>query len=218
MINYLKQNRLSIFLLSLWIIIESCSGGRYLLTNHNDAPAKPIHLETIKFEKELYSCQISGRIGIKKYSFSGLLFIKEMGEDGKRVVFQNEMGFNFFDFSWDTAGTFQVMSITDQMNHPALIKTLQKDFEVLLRHPKLLLQPANNNTVLFGTLSNGTVVYETKEKNSIQNIYILTPKNKKVVSMLSSNAYNINTLPESLTIEHHKANFDIKLKKLQIEQ
>lgn len=55
-----------------------------------------------------------------------------MPDSTTRVVFQNEMGFTFFDFEWSKTDSFQVNKVIDQLNKPALIKVLEKDMNLLL--------------------------------------------------------------------------------------
>lgn len=66
----------------------------------------------------------------KKYSLLDYCF-KEMEAAATRVAFQTKMGITYFDFGWDNVNQFTVHQIMDQMNKPALIKTLKKDFELL---------------------------------------------------------------------------------------
>ena len=63
---------------------------------------------------------------------SGLLLIKKMPDSSIRMVFSNEMGFKFFDFEFSTDGGFKVFSIIHQMDKKAVIKTLRKDFELVM--------------------------------------------------------------------------------------
>ena len=55
-----------------------------------------------------------------------------MPDSSTRIVFTNEMGFSFFDFGFPQDSGFMVYHIVPQMNKPALIKTLRKDFELIM--------------------------------------------------------------------------------------
>src|SRR5258708_8691675 len=68
---------------------------------------------------------------IGKY-LSGLLLLKTMPDSSIRMVFSNEMGFKFFDFQFASGGRFKVNYIIKKMNKKPVIKTLRKDFELLL--------------------------------------------------------------------------------------
>lgn len=206
MTNYLKLS--SLILLCCCLLIAGCSGGRYVIQDRN---WQPYDLEPAAFTRHLYSCQINGSAGIRKYSFSGLLLVKEMEDGSKRVVFQNEIGFTFFDFEWDTAGMFRVVQIQEQMNKEPLIKTLRKDFEVLFRVNFSAAQINGDRTLVRTRLQKGNAVYETG-KDDKKNIYILDEKERKVVSFIMAAGAPLSGLPASLTITHHKANFGIRLK------
>ena len=63
---------------------------------------------------------------------SGLLLIKKMPDSSMRLVFSNEIGVKFFDFEFSADGRFKVFSIIKQMDKKAVIKTLRKDFELVM--------------------------------------------------------------------------------------
>lgn len=216
MINYSKQNKLYFLLLAFsFLLLQACAGGKYASYPKDDLIK--VQLPKVVKEKVLYACQINGKYGIKKYHFSGLLFVKTMEDNSTRVVFQNEMGFNFFDFEWDAHGKFSVISIQEKMNHTALIKTLQKDFEILLHEPQLELMQKKSTYRLWGKLEKGYVVYEGAKDEQLQDIYVLSDQFKKVVYFKMDQPYVNNALPQIMTIKHYKANFDILLQQLSIE-
>src|SRR5258708_13149004 len=68
---------------------------------------------------------------IGKY-LEGLLLLKTMPDRSIRMVFSNEMGFKFFDFEFASGGRFKVNYIIKKMNKKPVIKTLRKDFELVL--------------------------------------------------------------------------------------
>lgn len=175
----------------------------------------------VDFDRELYSCQVYGKTPLgKRFHLSGLLFFKKMEDGGVRVVFQNQMGVSFFDFGWDTANVFTVYQVMDQMNKPALIKTLKKDFELLLY--KNLKTPAkglytneSGRDYLKYELERGFVYYIFEQGNIVQ-IENADDK-RKVVVMELNQAQGTNTLAEKLHIKHLRANFSIDLTKIQEE-
>jgi hypothetical protein len=216
MINYLKLNKLLYILAFLWVIgsLMSCAGGRLKINNLSSFTAQH-SIQRNELEKVIYTCQINGGYLWKKYSLSGLLLIKKMDDESSRVVFQNEMGMTFFDFEWDSLHQFKVLSIIDKMNHEALIKTLKKDFEVLLRlYPAIQLENLKSDgSYIMLNLPKGKAVYTLLPQNYLQNVFIVDDANKKIVSFLATPFQN-NSVPSSMTIQHHKANFDIHLKQL----
>jgi len=84
------------------------------------------------FTKELYRCMVDGRFLLKRFHLSGLLLFRQLPDSSTRVVFQNEMGFSFFDFAWDRHDSFSVKQIIPQLDKPAVIRTLEKDIRLLL--------------------------------------------------------------------------------------
>jgi hypothetical protein len=85
-----------------------------------------------QYDKELYRCTVNGRILFNKFHISGILFFKKVETGTVHAVFQNEMGYTFLDFEWDKNDSFKVNKIIPQLNRPALIRTLRKDFSLLL--------------------------------------------------------------------------------------
>ena len=80
------------------------------------------------FTVALYNTQVD----VVGNHLSGLLLIKKMPDSSTRMVFSNEMGFKYFDFEFAADGNFKVYSIIKQMNRKAVLKTLRKDFELIL--------------------------------------------------------------------------------------
>ena len=175
----------------------------------------------VHFDRLLYSGQVYGKTPLgKRFHLSGLLFFKQMEDGGQRVVFQNQMGVSFFDFGWDTAGKFTVYQVMDQMNKPALIKTLKKDFEFLLyRNLKtpaagLYYNPSGMDYLKY-ELEKGFVYYIFDQGNIVQ-IENADDK-RKVVTIDLEQAKGRNTLAERIRIKHLRANFSIDLSKIQEE-
>src|SRR5436305_5006041 len=63
---------------------------------------------------------------------SGLLLIKYIADSSTRIVFTSEVGLGFFDFGFQGDTGFTVYHIVPQMNKAALIKTLRKDFGLIM--------------------------------------------------------------------------------------
>lgn len=175
------------------------------------------------FEKALYRCEVDGKFFIKKFHLSGILYLKTLEDKSTRVVFQSEMGATLFDFGWDVRDSFRVYAIIDQMNKPALIKTLRKDFELLLvrnmpEQSEGQFHFGHNMDILYTkfNLSKGFVYYVTNKQNEVTSIENADEK-KKVIIMTPADHTVLKTLPESLIIKHLKAHFSIHLKKIMPE-
>lgn len=169
-----------------------------------------------EFQRELYRCVVDGKVLFKKFHLSGVLLFKEMEDGSARVVFQNEMGISFFDFSWDKDENFKVNSVIEELNRPAVIKTLQKDLSLFLMKG---LNKASEQHFSIGddhyhrfTLEKGFAYYieNSARLMRIEN----TGERKKVTTITLEGKEKKNSMPEKVVFEHHKANFSIQLTKI----
>ncbi len=173
-----------------------------------------------QFEKELYRCVVDGKFGLKKFHLSGLLYFKNFSDTATRVLFQSEMGNTFFDFGWDSKDSFRVYSVIDAMNKAALIKTLRKDFELLLvknisKEPSGIYHFNNDpskNFIRF-ELAKGFVYYITTKERKLTGIENADEQRKVVVMKMTPDDI-AQRLPISLSINHLRAGFTIDLKKI----
>jgi hypothetical protein len=172
------------------------------------------------FEKELYRCVVDGKFALTRFHLSGILYLKNFPDGNTRVVFQSEMGNTFFDFGWDKKDSFQVYNIIDQMNKPALIKTLKKDFELLLvknigNQPSGVYQfgKVSKDYYVRFELDKGFVYYITDNERKLATIENADDK-RKVVVMDMKPATDPQTLAQKISINHLRAGFTIDLKKI----
>ena len=143
--------------------------------------------------------------------FSGLLMTKQMSPQDYRVIFTTELGMKLFDFEFKDS-SFTLHYCVPQFNRPALLKTVQRDIEILLMN-NLSGKPTINyidkkslydiQRIQFDNMYN----YYFKEKSSEQIIKIEHSKKriKKVIFYL--NDYK-DGFPNNVIIKHS----DIKLK------
>lgn len=170
-----------------------------------------------EFDKALYRCVVDGRFAFRKFHLSGLLFLKKMEDNSTRAVFQNEMGFTFFDFQWDgSSDSFKVNQIIPQLDKSALVKTLQKDFNLLLMKG---LSPATEHVFQSGAeiyhrfdLERGVVYYIAAQNNlrRIENV-----GKTKVITITISGKDGDKAMPQSVVFDHHKANFTIRMNQIE---
>ncbi len=173
------------------------------------------------FSKELYRCVVDGKFALKKFHLSGILYFRTLEDKTTRVIFQSEMGNTFFDFGWDASDSFKVFSIIDQMDRAALIKTLKKDFELLLVkniHDKpsgtYRFNNSSENYIRF-ELPKGFVYYITDSDRKLTGIENADDKHKVVAMQMP--ATPLQQLPEKITIKHLRAGFTIDLKKINTD-
>jgi hypothetical protein len=154
---------------------------------------------------------------VRNIHISGILVIKKMPDSSTRIVFTNELGFSFFDFGFGADSGFKVYQITPKMDKQYLIKTLRKDFELILFR--------NMNDSSSYVLKDSQLVYHAYPQTTGINYYITDmPCNhlvkmqraseKKPVVEASFPGNTFNKDPDSILIRHLNFNFTISLKKI----
>ena len=207
--------RLSSFLL-FSLLFFSCAHPYKSLVARDTAPSA-MRFQPV-FEKELYRCMVDGRFLLKKFHLSGLLLFKNMEDSSTRVVFQNEMGFSFFDFEWDKQQHFTIHQIIPQLNKSALVKLLQKDMELLLMN-KLEVSTERHFTKEGEdydrfTLGKGYAYY-ISQRDTLRRIE--NAGKRKVITIQLGEKNRTADLPQALVFTHHKANFTIRLTQIETQ-
>ncbi|HEX9512902.1 MAG TPA: hypothetical protein VF939_20570 [Puia sp.] len=153
---------------------------------------------------------------IGKY-LSGLLLLKTMPDSSIRMVFSNEMGFKFFDFEFASGGRFKVNYIIKKMNKKPVIKTLRKDFELVL------MQSLDPSTAYIR--KDSSFIYYVFPQSKGFYYYITDPagdelvrmerssKRKPVVEAIMKNYHD--GMPDTIGITHKTFHFTIGLKKIE---
>ena len=200
--------------LSLVLLVAACGSNPYRQLQASAAHESALRYKP-KVTKELYRCVVDGRVILKKFHLSGLLLFKTFENGSTRAVFQNEMGFSFFDFKWDARDSFQVVSIIPQLDKPALVKVLAKDMNLLLMKN---LDPATERQFTNGqetysrfSLEKGYAYYISQQQ-ALQRIE--NAGKTKVTTITFTGKKDAATLPETILFKHHKAHFTIDLKKI----
>ena len=149
---------------------------------------------------------------------SGLLVIKRLKDSSTRIVFTNEMGFTFFDFGFPPDSGFKVYLIAPQMNKEALIRTLRKDFELLLFR--------NMDSYKYYALKDSGMLYHAFPQAEGVNYYITDINCSQLVKMQRASARKAvmetilygnppENAPDSISIRHFNiSHFSITLKKI----
>ena len=197
--------------LSLCSLNFSCNQYRHL----KKVPPQINCLEKFKpsFRREEYKISVD----VVGKHISGLLLIKYMPDSSTRIVFTNEAGLSFFDFGFSQDDEFVVYHIVPQMNKTALIKTLRKDFELIMfRHMDI------HKTY---DLTDSTLVYHAYPQTKGVNYYITDEQCSRLISMQRASDKKPvmealffdnkpGTSPDSISIRHLNFNFSIYLKKI----
>lgn len=166
-------------------------------------------------DKEMYRCLVNGKFLLKSFHLSGILIFKTLEDESLRAVFQNEMGFTFFDFQWDKNDSFQVLKIIPQLDKPALIKTLRKDLQLVLMKgldaQREEVGASKEGRVHRFPLEKGFADYVTSD-SGLSWIYVLGKR--KVATITLSSRESKTAMPDKIFVQHHTAHFTIELNKM----
>lgn len=218
--------RYFLFVSLLLIALAACSKKPYQNLQKLDKPV--VHALQLRpsFEKVLYRGAIDGKKWIKKYHFSGILYVRNFPDSTTRVVFQNEMGATFFDFGWDRNDSFQVFQIIPQMDKKPLIRLLRKDFELLLVKQGLVkgnneasyIDPVSKELYTRFPLPKGFVLYISPDISpAFSNLKRIenADEKRKVMIMDITASTGSDAMPQHILIKHLRAGFTIDLKKIE---
>jgi hypothetical protein len=169
-----------------------------------------------KFKPGMARALYSTSVDVIGKHISGLLLIKTLPDSSIRMVFSNEMGFSFFDFGFFPGNGFKVYQIIPQMNKKAVIKTLQKDFELVFFRN----MPEKDRF----TLQDSSGIYYAYPQSRGINYYITSPDCSKLLKMQRASKRKPvmdaimfsapGAAPDSLFIKHLNFQFSITLKKI----
>ncbi len=203
--------RYLLFISCLFIFLSCTSLYKGLQKNSTDISCLQ------KFVPSFSSALYNAHIDVAGKHLSGLLIIKKMPDSSTRMVFSSETGFTFFDFEFSKEGNFKVYSIIKQMDKKPVIKTLRKDFELVL------MQHLQNKKTY--TLTDKTQMYIAFPQTKGYYYYITdflceqliemerASKSKVVVEAIMQNYKN--GMPDTIGISHKNFNFDIGLKRIE---
>ncbi|HRQ49943.1 MAG TPA: hypothetical protein PLR74_05370 [Agriterribacter sp.] len=163
------------------------------------------------FTRVLYNAQVN----VTGKYLSGLLLVKTMPDSSLRMVFSGEAGFTFFDFEF-YGNEFRVHYIFSQMDKKPVIKTLRKDFElVLMQH----LHAAGSYTLkennrYYRVFPHGKDFYYYITDSACTTLLRMERGSRKKRVVEAVMQAGDDGMPDSIGIRHHNFSFDIGLKRL----
>ena len=197
------------YLLFVSLLLGTACSSAYKGTRSTPAD-NCIHSFKPAFSRIIYNTQVD----VAGRHLSGLLIIKAMPDSSTRMVFSNEAGFKFFDFGFKE-DTFTVYHIVDQMNRKSLIKTLRKDFElILMQHihlPPSLIK--KNDGYYYEFIKGQDHYYYITDSACIALLRMERGSSRKKVMEAYLGTYT-NNMPDTIGIKHFNFNFTIALKQL----
>lgn len=195
---------------SCWLLLPACTSVYKNLQRSSDGTGC-----VSKFKPAFTRALYKARVNVVGRHISGILMIKAMQDSSTRVVFTSEAGFTFFDFEYH-GDQFKVHYIFRQMDKKSVIKTLQKDFAlVLLQH----LNAADAYTL------KGSNAYYRVFRDGKDFYYYITDstctalqrmeRGSNRTKVVEANLFYGNTaVPDSIGIRHSNFEFEIGLKQL----
>lgn len=197
------------------LLFTSCAAPYHNLHEVKETKSTAFNYKP-EFNREIYRCSVDGRFLFKKFHLSGILLFKQLDNGNTRVVFQNEMGLNFFDFGWDLNDSVMVYDILPQLYRPAVIKLLEKDLDMFLmkgldKTSEKVFKKDNELLYRF-SLENGYVYYILKD-GKLSKI-VNTGEHSIVTTINLEDKSSPHAMPGSILFTHHKAHFTIQLKKI----
>ncbi|MES2774196.1 MAG: hypothetical protein V4722_08430 [Bacteroidota bacterium] len=204
---------------TLYLLLSSCLLLLFACTpmHKQMKPATGDVAGLSKFKPQFGTALYSTQVDVVGNHLSGLLMIKKMPDSSLRMVFSNEVGFKFFDFEFSPEGKFKVYSVIKQMNKKAVLKTLRKNFELVLMER---LDPAaasvyTKDGLLYFVFpqSKGFYYYITNSTGK-ELVRMERASNKKTVVEAIMRNYK-SGIPDTIGISHNAFNFTIALKRLE---
>ena len=196
--------------LNLYGMILSCSQYKHMKAAGTDLDC--VKKFTPVFNHVIYRTSVD----IVGKHISGLLVVKFMPDSSTRFVFSNEMGFSFFDLGFLLDNQFKVFSIMPQMNKKSVVKTLRKDFELILfrnMDAKSYFSLKDSNEIYHGFAQSKGVNYYVTDTTCNHLIKMQRASNRKAVVEATMDTHP-DREPDSILIRHLNFNFTISLKKI----
>ena len=160
----------------------------------------------------LYNTQVE----VLNHHFSGLLVFKPMPDSSMRVVFMTETGVKFFDFAFGKDGSFTKHYMLPKMDRKAVVKTLKKDFEmVLMRQDPATAEAFMKDDLRYTAfkLKKGKIYYIT-DKDCRALLRVENGSGRKPVVEAWLTAYR-NGVPDSILIQHKVVKFNISSQRVE---
>ena len=201
-----------LILSSFLFILVSCSTV-YSSLQQTDGNSRALERFKPAFRVALYKTAVD----VAGNHLSGLLLIKKMPDSTIRLVFSNETGFKFFDFEFSPAGDFKVYAVIKKMNKRSVLKTLRKDFQIILmqglNYEAAEIRKENDLLYYIFPEAKGYNCYITNSSGDELIRMERSSKSKPVASMIMKNY--INGIPDTIGVTHHNFNFTIGLKRIE---
>lgn len=209
----MSRSLIQYLLLSHCVLLLSCTSAYHSLKPASVDDACPGKIIPPTIATSWYQASID----VANKHLSGLVLIKNMPDSSQRVVFTNEAGMTFFDFGFKRPNKFSVYAIIKKLNRKSVIKTLQKDFELMLGEPFVhggVQSWETQDEFFFGVAQKKETAYFITDKDcsSLQRLERGTKRKRKVSIQIMGAGY---PLPDTLDITHYTFPLKIQLIRFQ---
>ncbi len=196
----------------LFLLLFSCA-----LPTTKDLIASEITNEIVKnsyfsdIEKDyIYKAKIE----VYKHNFGGILIIKKIDSAKHRVVFTTEFGNKLFDFLYK-GDNFKVNYMVEEMDKKFILKTLQKDFKLLISEENIVVkQYQNSGFEIYKTNSDkrNNFYFFNKKTHTLDQIVNASKSKEKVVILFDEIK---EQMANKIGINHQNIKLKIELEKFK---
>ena len=154
------------------------------------------------------------KIEVYGHNFGGILIIKKTGIQEHRVVFTTEFGNKLFDFLYK-GESFTKIFIIDELNKKMIVKTLQRDFKILISEKsKVLEQYTFQDKDIFKTSDEKRTnfYFINKKTHTLDKIVNTTNSSEKVEILFTNNNVQI---ANNILFNHKNIRLTIELEKFK---
>ncbi len=196
-------------LLSLCALLFNCTSAYRLLEPTSVDTACARNMTPTSIATSWYQASVD----VTNKPLSGLVLIKAMPDSTHRIVFTSEAGVTFFDFGFSRVGKFTVYSILKKLNRKPVIKTLRRDFELMLGVPFAqggLQSWKTPEEIFYGVSRKKETAYFITDKDcgSLRRLEWGSKRKRKVSIQITGAGY---PLPDTMDITHYTFPLQIRL-------
>lgn len=198
------------------LVMLGCKPGHYgrLQKITGETSSSPKSIFGDNFNSFLFKTNIT----VYGKDFSGLLVTKQMSSQDYRVIFTTELGMKLFDFEFkDTS--FTLHYCVPQFNQPKLLKTIQKDIEILL------MNEVKGKTLETYTDPGNLYIIHKLKKGNMYNYYFTGKADQQLVKIEHSKKRTkkiiftvdnyVDGFPNHILIRHYNIRLKIELNLLK---
>lgn len=189
------------------LLLSACHSPYAALQPAPDVSAECVQRLRPAFTSKLYKTEVD----IVGKHLGGLLVFKTMPDSSRRVVFTSETGPTLFDFEFNR-GAFRVLYCQKKLNRKAVLRTLRKDFELLLLENPGQPEPVlHDSTALYFPFRAGSETNYFRTDRACSRLLGMEKSGRRKKKVLIALSPVESGMPDSIQIEHRNVNFAIRL-------